>query len=45
MKHLAGEEILLSDQSSIIEQAKLKYFSLVKGFEKQIKVIEEPGKK
>ena len=35
-KYLAGEELLPSDQSRIIEQAKFTYFSLGKAFEKQI---------
>ena len=34
-----------SDQSRIIEQAKLAYFPLEKAFEKQTKTIEEQGKK
>ena len=40
-----GEEILPSDQSKIIEQAKVTYSPLGKAFEKQIKTIEEQGKK
>ena len=36
-----GEEILPSDQSRIIEQAKFAYSSLGKAFEKQIETIEE----
>ena len=44
-KCLTGEEILPSDQSRIIEQAKLAYFPLEKAFEKQTKTIEEQGKK
>ena len=43
-EYLTGEEILLSDQSRIIEQAKFTYFPLGKRFEKQIKTIEEQGK-
>ena len=40
-----GEEILPSDQSRIIEQAKFKYSLLGKAFEKQIKTIEVQGVK
>ena len=43
--YLTGEEILPSDQSKVIEQAKVAYFSLVKAFGKQIKTAEEQGKK
>ena len=42
---LTGEEILSSDQSRIIKQAKFRYSPLGKAFEKQIKTIEEKGKK
>ena len=42
---LAGEEILPSDESRIIEQAKFTYSSLLKAFEKQIKNIEDQGEK
>ena len=42
---LTGEEILQSDQSRIIQQAKFIYSPLRKAFEKQIKTIEEQGKK
>ena len=38
---LTGEEILPSDQSRIIEQAKFTYSPLGKAFEKQTKAIEE----
>ena len=52
---LTGEEILSSDQSKIIEQAKFKYSPLDKAFEnqtkkivdqeeKQIKALEDHGK-
>ena len=52
---LTGEEILSSDQSKIIEQAKFKYSPLGKAFEnqtkkivdqeeKQIKALEDHGK-
>ena len=40
-----GEEILASDLSRIIEQAKITYFPLGKAFEKQIKTIEDQGGK
>ena len=43
-EYLPGEEILPSDQSIIIEQAKFRYPNLEKAFEKQIKTIEEQGK-
>ena len=43
-EYLPGEEILLSDQSRIIEQANFTYSNLEKAFEKQIKAIEEQGK-
>ena len=42
-EYLRGEEILLSDQSGIIEQAKFTYSPLGKAFEKQIKTIEDSG--
>ena len=42
---LTGEEILPSDESRIIEQAKFTYSSLIKAFEKQIKIIEDQGEK
>ena len=42
---LTGEEILPSDESRIIEQAKFTYSSLLKAFEKQIKKIEDQGEK
>ena len=40
-----NEEMLTSDQSRIIEQAKFTYSPLSKAFEKQIKVIEDQGVK
>ena len=40
-EYLTNEEILPSDQSSIIEQAKFTYSPLGKAFEKLIKTIEE----
>ena len=36
---------MLSDQSTIIEQAKFTYSPLGKAFEKQIKTIEDQGEK
>ena len=42
--YLTGEEIIPSDQSRIIEQAKFIYSPLGKAFEKQIKAIEEREK-
>ena len=42
-EYLADEEILPSDQSRIIEQAKFTYSPLGKAFEKQIKTIEDQG--
>ena len=44
-EYIAGEEILPSDQSRIIEQAKFTYSPLRKAFEKQIKTIKEQRKK
>ena len=41
---LTGEEILPSNQKQIIEQAKFTYYPLGKGFEKQIKTIEDQGR-
>ena len=40
---LRGEEILPSDQSGMIEQAKFTYSPLGKAFKKQIKTIEDQG--
>ena len=44
-EYLTGDEILPSDQSRIIEQAKFTYSPLSKTFEKQVKKMEEQGKK
>ena len=44
-EYLTGEEILPSNQKQIIEQAKFTYSPLGKAFEKQIKIIEDQGKK
>ena len=43
--YLTGEEILLSNQQQIIQQAKFAYSPLGKALEKQIKTIEDQGKK
>ena len=44
-EHLTGEDILPSNQQQVIEQAKFTYSPLGKAFEKQIKTIEDQGKK
>ena len=44
-EYLTGEEILPSNQQQIIQQAKFNYSPLGKAFEKQIKTIEDQGKK
>ena len=44
-EYLTGKEILPSNQKQITEQAKFTYSSLGKAFEKQIKTIEDQGKK
>ena len=44
-EHLTGEDILPSNQQQIIEQAKFTYSPLGKAFEKQLKTIEDQGKK
>ena len=44
-EYLPGEDILPSNQHQIIEQAKFTYSPLGKAFEKQIKTIEDQGKK
>ena len=44
-EYLTGEEILPSNQQQIIEQAKFAYSPLGKALEKQIKTIEDQGKK
>ena len=43
-QYLTGEEILLSNQNQIIEQAKFTYSALGKAFEKQTKTTEEQTK-
>ena len=44
-EYLTGEDILPSNQQQIIKRAKFTYFPLGKAFEKQIKTIEDQGKK
>ena len=44
-EYLTGEEILPSNQQRIIQQARFNYSPLGKAFEKQIKTIEDQGKK
>ena len=44
-EYLTGEEILPSNQQQVIQQAKFTYSPLGKAFGKQIKTIEDQGKK
>ena len=44
-EYLTGEETLPSNQKQIIKQAKFTYSPLEKAFEKQIKTIDDQGKK
>ena len=44
-EYFTDEKILLFDQSRITELAKFTYSPLTRGFEKQIKTIEEQGMK
>ena len=44
-EYLTGEEILPSNQQQIIQQTKFNYSPLGKALEKQIKTIEDQGKK
>ena len=44
-EYLTGEEILLSNQQQIIQQAKFAYSPLGKALEKQIETIDDQGKK
>ena len=44
-EYLTGEDILPSNQQQIIEQTKFTYSPLGKAFDKQIKTIEDLGKK
>ena len=43
-EYLTGQEILPSDQSRIIEQAKFTYFPLGKSFEKQTNKLKNKDK-
>ena len=44
-EYLTGEDILPSTQQQIIEQTKFTYSPLGRDFDKQIKTIEDQGKK
>ena len=44
-EYLTGEDILPSNQQQIIEQARFTYSPLGKAFGKQVKTIEDQGKK
>ena len=44
-EYLTHEEVLPSNQQQIIEQAKVTYSPLGKAFKKEIKIIEDQGKK
>ena len=44
-EYLTGEDILPSNQQEIMEQARFTYSPLGKAIEKQIKRIEDQGKK
>ena len=44
-EYLTGEDILPSNQQQIVEQTKFTYSPLGKAFDKQIKTIEDQGKK
>ena len=44
-EYLTGEDILPSNQQQIIKQTKFTYSPLGKAFDKQIKIIEDQGKK
>ena len=44
-EYLTGEDILPSNQQQMIEQTKFTYSPLGKAFDKQIKAIEDQGKK
>ena len=44
-ENLTDEDILPSNQQQIIEQTKFTYCPLGKAFDKQIKTIEDQGKK
>ena len=44
-EYLTGEDILSFNQQQVIEQARFTYSPLGKAFEKQVKTIENQGKK
>ena len=44
-EYLTGDDILPSNQQQIIEQTKFTYSPLGKAFDKQIKTIEDEGKR
>ena len=44
-EYLTGEDILSSNRQQIIEQTKFTYSPLEETFDKQIKIIEDQGKK
>ena len=44
-QYLTGEDVLPSNQQQIIEQTKFTYSALGRAFDKQIKKIEDQGKK
>ena len=44
-EYLTGEDMLLSNQQQIIEQARFPYSPFGKAYEKQIKAIEDQGQK
>ena len=44
-QYLTGEDVLPSNQQQIIEQARFNSFPLGKAFEKQLKTIQDQGKK
>ena len=44
-EYLTGKDILSSTQQQLIEQTKFTYSPLGKAFDKQIKTIEDQGKK
>ena len=45
IEYLTVEEMIPSDESTVIEQAKFTYSPLGKAFEKEIKKTEEEGQK
>ena len=44
-EYLTGEDMLASNRQQIIQQTKFTFSPLGKVFDKQIKTIEDPGKK